>query len=151
MKILEKQSSVLSNYEVLAITRELTAEHDGSDGSARARPMPGNLKRILTDVTTHLTHPKTPTPTYTAPQIATFLTRLQRADFKLEKPEALMVLNLRPRTLAELDTVMEELDGRLDEARQEELLALVGECLGPFEEGGEGLGEKREGGTDWSV
>lgn len=50
MKVLEKQSSVLTNWEVLNIVREQKAEYEGSDGAGRTRPMPSNLNRILTDV-----------------------------------------------------------------------------------------------------
>lgn len=50
MKVIEKQSSVLTNWEVLNIVREQKAEHDGTDGTSRTRPMPINLSRVLTDV-----------------------------------------------------------------------------------------------------
>lgn len=50
MKVIEKQSSVLTNWEVLNIVREQRGEYDGSDGTGRTRPMPSNLSRILSDV-----------------------------------------------------------------------------------------------------
>lgn len=61
----------------------------------------------------------------------------------------LMIYNLRPKSLAELDTIMEELDTRYDEAKQEELLAIIKEWLGPVDEGEEEPVQEDEKTTDW--
>lgn len=140
MKILEKSSSVLSNWEVLNIVREQKAEYEGTDGTGRARPMASNLNRILTDVESQLTAASTPLSDagrgrYSSAAYRALFTRAKAAGFAIEKAELLMVFNLRPKSLAELDTIMEELDSRYDEARQEELLAIVRDCLGPVDEG----------------
>ncbi|KAF2086196.1 hypothetical protein K490DRAFT_12066, partial [Saccharata proteae CBS 121410] len=128
MKILEKQSSVLTNYEVLKIIQEQEAEYNGTDGTGRARAMPKNFKRILTDVTTELTRPNSPLvpPTKYNPQnITDFYRRTTAAGFELEKAEYLQIVNLRPKTLADLDIICEELDARFDEEKQNELLGIV--------------------------
>ncbi|KAK8157917.1 hypothetical protein BKA80DRAFT_178018, partial [Phyllosticta citrichinensis] len=130
MKILEKSSSVLSNWEVLNIVREQKAEYEGTDGTGRARPMPSNLNRILTDVESQLTAASSPLSSaargrYSSAAYRALFTRAKVAGFAIEKAELLMIFNLRPKSLAELDTIMEELDSRYDEAQQEELLAIV--------------------------
>ncbi|KAK7539161.1 hypothetical protein IWX50DRAFT_370083 [Phyllosticta citricarpa] len=143
MKVLEKSSSVLSNWEVLNIVREQKAEYEGTDGTGRARPMPSNLSRILTDVESHLTAASSPLSDprgrYSSAAYRALFTRAQAAGFAIEKAELLMLLNLRPKSLAELDTIMEELDSRYDEAKQEELLAIVRECLGPVGDEGDAM------------
>ncbi|KAK8190332.1 RNA polymerase Rpb4-domain-containing protein [Phyllosticta capitalensis] len=140
MKVLEKSSSVLSNWEVLNIVREQKGEYDGTDGTGRARPMPANLSRVLNDVETQLTAAGSPLSDphgrYSSAAFRELFTRTKDAGFSIEKAELLMILNLRPKSLAELDTIMEELDSRYGEEKQEELLAIVKECLGPVEEGG---------------
>lgn len=60
----------------------------------------------------------------------------------------LMIFNLRPKSLAELDTIMEELDSRYDEAKQEELLVIIKECLGPLDDG-EAEPAQEAKTTDW--
>ncbi|EKG11988.1 RNA polymerase II Rpb4 [Macrophomina phaseolina MS6] len=151
MKVIEKQSSVLTNWEVLNIVREQRGEYDGSDGTGRTRPMPSNLSRILSDVEAQLTEKSSPLAgahKYRSDAIRTLYVRTRDAGFEIEKAEMLMIFNLRPKSLAELDTIMEELDSRYDEAKQEELLAIVSECLGPLGDGEQEPPEEREG-TDW--
>lgn len=48
----------------------------------------------------------------------------------LYKNEVLMVVNLRPTDLMMLDLIVEELDERFTEARQEQILAIVRDVLG---------------------
>ncbi|KAF4301488.1 hypothetical protein SLS57_001192 [Botryosphaeria dothidea] len=151
MKVIEKQSSVLTNWEVLNIVREQKAEYDGSDGTSRTRPMPSNLNRILTDVEAQLTEKSSPLAgqhKYRSEAIRALYVKTREAGFEIEKAEMLMIFNLRPKSLAELDTIMEELDSRYDEAKQEELLAIVKECLGPLDDG-EQEPPQDEKNTDW--
>ncbi|KAB2578693.1 hypothetical protein DIS24_g3096 [Lasiodiplodia hormozganensis] len=151
MKVLEKQSSVLTNWEVLNIVREQKAEYEGSDGAGRTRPMPSNLNRILTDVEAQLTEASSPlagSHKYRESAIRTLFVKTKEAGFEIEKAEMLMIFNLRPKSLAELDTIMEELDGRYDETKQEELLAIVRECLGPLDDG-EAEPAQDAKSTDW--
>ena len=57
--------------------------------------------------------------------------------YALEKPEYLMILNLRPATTAELDVVVEEMDQRFKEEEVETMLKIIGDVLGrPGEEEG---------------
>jgi hypothetical protein len=49
-----------------------------------------------------------------------------------------MVVNLRPTTIAALNAVLEDMEGRFDEPKQEEILNIVIEVLGQFPPPGEG-------------
>ncbi|KAI9764419.1 MAG: hypothetical protein M1840_008442 [Geoglossum simile] len=70
---------------------------------------------------------------YTAQTIQGLIAALR--PYKLEKPELLMILNLRPATTAELDVVVEEMDQRFAEPEVEAILRVVAEVLGGGEEG----------------
>lgn len=54
----------------------------------------------------------------------------------------LMIFNLRPQDLAVLDTVIEEMDDRFTEGRQEEILQIIQQVIGKDEEAeGGAMGE----------
>ncbi|KAH0559641.1 hypothetical protein GP486_003842 [Trichoglossum hirsutum] len=71
---------------------------------------------------------------YTESTISDLITALR--PYALEKPEYLMILNLRPATTAELDVVVEEMDQRFKEEEVEAMLKIIGEVLGRPSEGG---------------
>ncbi|KAK3170650.1 hypothetical protein OEA41_002732 [Lepraria neglecta] len=138
MKILETQSAVLSNYEVLAHLTESRAK-------PRTTPQTHtNVSTVIKEINTYLTPPpdsRSPIPRYQQPHysdqtIRTLVTRLQA--FNLTKSEVLMVLNLRPQELTLLDCVVEECDERFTQERQEEILRIVQEVLGGEENGVDG-------------
>jgi hypothetical protein len=56
MKIIEVQSARLTNAEVLERVKEVLAEHDGTDGTKRERPMPKNLEKVLRKVSNRTLH-----------------------------------------------------------------------------------------------
>ncbi len=69
-------------------------------------------------------------------------------DFDLAKGELIMLINMRPQTPAQLHACIEEVEGRLGEAEQLQILDVVAEVLGHFpaaaegdEAGGEGEGK----------
>lgn len=53
------------------------------------------------------------------------------AKFALTKGEAMMVVNERPETVAELDCIIEEMDARFAEDEQTEILGIVLSKLPP--------------------
>lgn len=70
--------------------------------------------------------------TYTPPCIKTLIERLQ--PYELSKGEVIMILNLRPSSVAALNTVLEDMGDRYTETEQEQLVAIISEVLGQFDE-----------------
>lgn len=78
--------------------------------------------------------------TYSAGAVTKLVERLR--DYDLAKGELLMILNMRPQTPAQLHACIEEVEGRLTEEQQSEILDIVAEVLGQFPTAeGEGEGE----------
>lgn len=69
---------------------------------------------------------------YTPESIAQLLTRLQ--DYELSKGELLMVLNIRPTSVAALTVVVEDIMERFTEEQHQDMLEGIREVLGPFGE-----------------
>jgi DNA-directed RNA polymerase subunit F len=79
---------------------------------------------------------------YTESTISNLITALR--PYALEKPEYLMILNLRPATTAELDVVVEEMDQRFKEEEVEAMLRIIGGVLGRPSEKERDTGEVEE-------
>jgi hypothetical protein len=84
---------------------------------------------------------------YTEGCISRLLERLR--PYHLAKGEVVMIINLRPASVAALNTVVEEMSERFDEEQQEAMVNIIAEVLGQFpvseEEGAE------EGAVDVSM
>ncbi|CAI0643602.1 unnamed protein product [Colletotrichum noveboracense] len=142
MKILEAQTAVLTNYEVY---KHLSEKKLGQKKRGERRG-PGNLETLAKELLQYLRTPPNPLCqdpiTYHPECISQLLERLQPYD--LAKGEVVMLLNLRPASVAALNTVIEEMAERFDDAQQEEIVNIIAEVLGSFpreaeeeEEGGE--------------
>lgn len=68
---------------------------------------------------------------YTSESIPTLLERLRPYD--LSKGEVIMILNLRPASVAALNTIVEDMAERFNDEQQEELLTIISEVLGQFD------------------
>ncbi|KAF6842925.1 GATA zinc finger [Colletotrichum musicola] len=144
MKILEAQSAVMTNWEVYEHLneRKLGQKNQKKRGERRA---PGNLETLARELMQYLRTPPNPLCqdpiTYRRDSIAVLLEKLRPYD--LAKSELVMILNLRPASVAALNTIIEEMPERFDETKQEEIVNIIAEVLGSFpqeaeqEEGGE--------------
>ncbi|KAL8916031.1 MAG: hypothetical protein Q9208_008732 [Pyrenodesmia sp. 3 TL-2023] len=127
MKILETQSAALTNHEVTAHLTRLLSKPSSS--------RPPNLTAILKDTSAYLLSHQTDSASPIPPTIDDKKIRLltqQLKEYKLEKGEVLTMVNLLPKEedVGLLDCVVEELDERLGEERQRELLGMVGRVVG---------------------
>lgn len=84
--------------------------------------------------------------TYTQDSISQLLERLR--PYNLAKGEVVMLINLRPASVAALNTIIEDMTERFDEEQQEAIVAAIAEVLGMFPEAEEGQGEQGEGDVD---
>jgi hypothetical protein len=83
--------------------------------------------------------------TYTPGGIAQIIKRF--APYELSKGEVVMILNLRPASIAALNTIIEDMPERYSDEQQEEMVNIVAEVLGQFEVAEEEEnGEAGEGG-----
>jgi hypothetical protein len=84
---------------------------------------------------------------YDATTMTRFMDRIRAARLpsELAKGEVLMILNLRPSSVAGLNTAIEDMESRFPENEQEKLLEIIGEVLGG---GGEGAGARNGNGED---
>lgn len=71
-----------------------------------------------------------PSP-YKSDCIAKLLERL--SPYELSKGEVVMILNLRPASVAALNTVIEEMSERFSDEQQEEMVNIILAVLGQFE------------------
>lgn len=125
MKILESQSAILTNYEVLTHLLELDAEYSGADGEGRARKKPENLKTIMKDTLIYLRRPNAPlTDPYNASALTSSSSLFARLapKYRITKAEYVMLFNLRPKNLAELEVIIEEASTRFGEEELMEIL-----------------------------
>lgn len=73
--------------------------------------------------------------TYSPDCIAKLLERLR--PYNLAKGEVVMLLNLRPASVAALNTVVEDMSERFDEEQQEAIVTAISDVLGQFPAGAE--------------
>jgi hypothetical protein len=146
MKIIESQSAVLTNYEVY---QHLTEQRERYKNAKRRGPP--NLETVVRELLQYLRTnpgPLSQEPvSYTEGCISRLLERLR--PYHLAKGEVVMIINLRPASVAALNTVVEEMSERFDEEQQEAMVNIIAEVLGQFpvseEEGAE------EGAVDVSM
>lgn len=92
-------------------------------------------------------NPLSQTPfTYSQDSISQLLERLR--PYNLAKGEVVMLINLRPASVAALNTIIEDMTERFDEEQQEAIVAAIADVLGMFPESEEGQEEQAEGDVD---
>ncbi|CAG8646297.1 2038_t:CDS:2 [Funneliformis mosseae] len=126
-KIVEKRHAQLSNYEVLALLRELDEKQKEQ---ARINPQikfAENLKTIQFEVIQNLKSPQSPAKTQTPEQIESILFELKK--YNLTKSEKLQIINLRPQSIAELELIIEDCEDRFPMETLREMIYLIGTNL----------------------
>ncbi|KAM0512404.1 hypothetical protein ACHAPE_008853 [Trichoderma viride] len=130
MKVIEAQNAVLTNYEVL---QHLSQQKNLY--KLRKRRGPPNLETVVRELIQYLQsypNPLSQKPSaYTPNCISRLLERL--SPYELSKGEVVMILNLRPASVAALNTVIEEMAERFNDEQQEEMVNIIMEVLGQFE------------------
>lgn len=131
MKVLESQSAILTNFEVY---QHLLNEQQKAKLPDRKRQVPRNLQNVIKEVIDQLRTQPDPLSqrpiTYDATSIGRLVERLR--DFDLTKGETIMIINLRPDNPAVLAACVEDAESRFDEEKQQEIIAIIEEVLGPL-------------------
>ncbi|CAE6434169.1 unnamed protein product [Rhizoctonia solani] len=147
MEVISKNSALLSNYEVLALLRELESEQlakarshlaakkeeEGAALSGHPIPpvagnpiqdeVPQNLRTIEVELISHL-RDMYPLMQRQNDVAIRNLTR-SLGKFSLTKSEKLQIVNLAPRQLVELYVIVENLEDRFSDEELTEMLQLV--------------------------
>ncbi|KAG5970110.1 hypothetical protein E4U58_000692 [Claviceps cyperi] len=130
MKIIEAQSAVLSDYEVY---QHLSDQRNSYKQNKRRGPP--NMETVVRELLQYLRtepNPLSQQPlTYTPDCIAELLEKLR--PYELSKGEVVMVLNLRPASVAGLNTIIEDMSERFSEEQQEDMVNIVAQVLGRFD------------------
>ncbi|KAI0060372.1 hypothetical protein BV25DRAFT_1871205 [Artomyces pyxidatus] len=141
MEVLNARASLLSNFEVLTLLRELESDylartktalrikkeeeaagHNASQASDLIDGISENLRTLEVEAIQHLSAEYQPTRAQTAASISRLVKDL--APFGLTKAEKLQIVNLAPTEAVELYVIVEELEDRLGE-RMEDVLSVV--------------------------
>jgi len=132
MKILEAQSGLLSNYEVY---QHLVNQQ--RKNKSRRRRVPGNLATLRTEVLTYLGGRASPLAqqeekrAYSEEAMARLIAKTEQEGFDLAKGELLMIMNIRPSSIAVLSTILENMEDRFEDAEQQaRLVKIIAETLG---------------------
>ncbi|KAJ4269601.1 hypothetical protein NW762_001268 [Fusarium torreyae] len=139
MKVIESQAAVLTNFEVY---QHISDQRERYKNAKRRGPP--NLETVVRELLQYLrTNPgplsQEPLP-YSEDCIAKLLERLR--PYNLAKGEVVMILNLRPASVAALNTVVEEMSERFNEEQQEAMVNIIAEVLGQFPAAEEGAEEE---------
>jgi hypothetical protein len=164
MKVLEAQSGILTNYEVFkhaveqrdryklkkrrgppnleTVIKEVRAAIASSSSSSAPLPSPV-ADHVSSQLLDYLQTKPSPLgqspPPYTPECVPQLLERLRPYD--LSKGEVVMILNLRPASIPELNTFVEDMAERFTPQQQKEIVTVVGEVLGypdpPADQGGD--------------
>jgi hypothetical protein len=121
MIVKNPNSSQLSNFEVLEFLKEPVPHHILLQLQYQEyRTCIHSCKEFLMD-------PMMPCSVQSKDQLVTCLSLLQ--PFQLTRMEELMLINTRPLNRVELMVVVEDISSRLGIEKQEELLAVLDQCL----------------------
>ncbi|CAG8794610.1 19933_t:CDS:2 [Gigaspora margarita] len=118
---------MLSNYEVLALLREMDEKQREQANSNPNVKFAENLKTIQFEVIQNLSSSESPSSTQTPEQIETTLTQLK--NYNLTKSEKLQLINLRPQSIAELELIIEDCEDRFGMDTLRELIYIIGSNL----------------------
>ncbi|KAF9128782.1 hypothetical protein BGW39_004774 [Mortierella sp. 14UC] len=137
MEILQTNSAMLSNYEVMALLADQKAQRIANE-VAGTREVAENLRTVEFEVQKYLA--ASPCSTQSADQIVA----LKKAfgTYELMKVELLQILNLRPKSAVELLLVIEEFEERFTLDDCEEMLRIIATALPRDDD--EEMGEEEE-------
>ncbi|KAF8931994.1 hypothetical protein BGZ47_011587 [Haplosporangium gracile] len=124
MEILQTNSAMLSNYEVMALLADQKAQRIANE-VAGTREVAENLRTVEFEVQKYLA--TSPCSTQSGDQIR----ELKKAfkDYELMKVELLQILNLRPKSAVELLLVIEEFEERFTLEDCDKMLSIIAKAL----------------------
>ncbi|KAH9907853.1 HRDC-like protein [Xylariomycetidae sp. FL2044] len=129
MKILESQNALLTNVEVYEFLNQQAKRYQHEK-----RRGPGNLETLRKELLHYLESPPGPLSQKPLPfnskSIPVLLKKLR--GFNITKGEMVMLINMRPASIANLNAVLEDMENRYTSEEQQEICDIVIEVLGNF-------------------
>ena len=122
MEVLNETASMLSNYEVLSLLKDISR---GQNGQRKPNNSQQNLATITYSTIKYLEG--TPCVKQSSEVIPTFMKTVEK--FHLTKSEILQLLNTRPTTAVEIQLMIEESEERLSEDEIDELIQIISTYL----------------------
>mmetsp|Transcript_71228 Transcript_71228/g.225122 ORF Transcript_71228/g.225122 Transcript_71228/m.225122 type:complete len:140 (+) Transcript_71228:91-510(+) len=139
MKLLEVNSGLLTNFEVLEVVRARGADPEQPVATSLSPVQLQTASASETKALQFLT--QSPVGGYTREGVRSFLDAIE--VLQLTKAEKLQLINLRPTSAVEVHLVVEDCEERLKPEQVDNLIELVSEHLAQrAEEGGEEDGEQ---------
>ncbi|CAJ2511665.1 Uu.00g072900.m01.CDS01 [Anthostomella pinea] len=129
MRVIEAQNAVLTNVEVYEFLNDQARQHH-----KEKRRAPGNLETVRKELLQYLEsspNPMSQRPLpYNVAAIPILIKKLR--PYSISKGECVMIMNLRPTSIANLNAVLEDMEGRFNEDAQQSIVDIVIEVLGQF-------------------
>ncbi|CAG8470903.1 10607_t:CDS:2 [Cetraspora pellucida] len=125
--IIDKRNAMLSNYEVLALLREMDEKQREQTKIDPNVKFAESLKTIQFEVIQNLSSQQSPSSTQTPEQIEATLTHLKQ--YNLTKSEKLQLINLRPQSISELELIIEDCEDRFEMDILREMIYIIGSKL----------------------
>lgn len=143
----DKPPDLVANIEVMQILEEQIAARKEAIKARKSGAILRQRDWIEEKVLAYLK--STPCVQADTEKMPTLVKRLRgrpKEGFGLTDAETLQVLNFMPREIVEMHLMIEDLQGRMSDERQEELMNLVGSCV--LGEGDVPADQKPEGGEE---
>ncbi|TVY54055.1 DNA-directed RNA polymerase III subunit rpc9 [Lachnellula suecica] len=145
MKIIEAQSATLTNYEVFKHLQDQGDRYEaikqfeikdkkskGEKPEQNVIKRPGNLWTLRKELMDYFKEPPSPLAYDKLPYNDDTITNLLKElrSWEITKGEVIMMLNLRPTKLENLNTIIQEMEERFTEEEQNAILAAIVKVLG---------------------
>jgi len=145
MEIVDADSAVLSNFEVLSYLRE--------EKNERSQKQNKNKDRLLTLILEAIKHiENTPTSLQEEVHVKNFVETLQNLcteeNILLSKNEFIQLLNLRPKSAVEIQLIIDNSEERLTEDQVDKILDIVSTLPGDeeaLEDAEQEVGDEEDG------
>jgi len=145
MEIVDADSAVLSNFEVLSYLRE--------EKNERSQKQNKNKDRLLTLILETIKHiENTPTSLQEEVHVKNFVETLQNLcteeNILLSKNEFIQLLNLRPKSAVEIQLIIDNSEERLTEDQVDKILDIVSTLPGDeeaLEDAEQEVGDEEDG------
>lgn len=111
MEVIDACSSVLSNKEVSDFLKANTGKKHT------------NLATILYETSSYLD--SSPTSSYSFDSLTKFWSVIKERNYKLTKLEKVQIANLKPQNLTELHLIVDNIEEKLSDEQQNDLITLI--------------------------
>ncbi|KAF2841904.1 hypothetical protein M501DRAFT_1028701 [Patellaria atrata CBS 101060] len=127
----EERTETISNHDALEFINQTIADYNGEgEYGFSNRPMPKNLKKVITNTKSYLKNSSQPTSSLSKMRNAQYRElfqrwRLAKYGARLETIEQLSIVNVAPRTRSALEAIIEEAESRFTNEELDDILEII--------------------------